>query len=96
MQVEGSLLFTDNMGFGFKVFGRGTEWETITGGKTATQATKEEEIFKELLLQHAAAVPDGLEQDLFAREIAKYFPNDPPDPNAPLANPDVATIGTIS
>lgn len=83
MQVEGSLSFTNNFGSGFKIFGRGTEWETILCGKTATQAAEEAEIFKELLLQHAAAVPEGLEQDLYAREIAKYFPNDPPDPNAP-------------
>ena len=83
MQAKGSLTFTNNEGFGFKVFGRGIEWETIIGGKTATKATAEAKIIKELLLQHATSIPEGLEQDLYAREIAKYFPNDPPDLNAP-------------
>lgn len=94
MQVEGSLTFTDNAGEGFKIFGRGTEWESIKGGKTATQAAEEAEIFKVLLSQHAAAMPEGLEADLFARELAKYFPDTPPpeggvpvDPNAPPADP---------
>jgi len=99
LQVEGSLTFTDNAGEGFKVFGRGTEWETIKGGKTATQAAEEAEIFKLLLLQHAAAVPEGLEADLYAREIARYFPNDPPpkdgDPNAPLADPNAPRTSVI-
>jgi hypothetical protein len=83
VQAKGSLTFTNNEGFGFKVFGRGTEWETIIGGKTTTKATEETKIIEELLLQHATTMPEGLEQDLYAREIAKYFPNDPPDLNAP-------------
>jgi len=99
LQVEGSLTFTDNGGEGFKTFGRGTEWETIKGGKTATQAAKEAEIFKLLLLQHAAAVPEGLDADLYARELAKYFPNDPPpkdgDPNAPPADPNAPRTSAI-
>ncbi|XP_073389288.1 uncharacterized protein [Physcomitrium patens] len=76
--VEGSLTFTDNAGQGFRVFGRGTEWETIISGKTATQNAKEAPIFEQLLLAHATAIPEGLEQDLYAKELAKYFPNDPP------------------
>lgn len=100
MQVEGSLTFTDNAGEGFKIFGRGTEWETIKGGKTATRAAEEAEIFKILLLQHAAAVPEGLEADLYARELAKYFPNDPPpkvgDPNADPNAPRTSVIGETS
>lgn len=101
MQVEGSLTFTDNAGQGFRVFGRGTEWETIISGKTATQNAKEAPIFEQLLLAHATAIPEGLEQDLYAKELAKYFPNDPPYQTSDLrkslkkGNPEVPAGKTL-
>lgn len=46
MQVEGSLIFMDNVGQGFRVFGRGIEWEIIISGKIVIQNVKEVLIFE--------------------------------------------------
>lgn len=78
MKVEGSLLFTNNEGTGFKVFGRGTDFEAVTGGKFATQRAKEAEEYEKALAAWNAAMPEGLQHDLDMRESEKYFPNDAP------------------
>ena len=78
LQVEGSLVYTDNAGSGFKVFGRGTDFEPIIGGKYETQLKKEAEEYEKILAAWAAEMPEGLQDDLDKREAAKFFPNDPP------------------
>jgi hypothetical protein len=49
--LEGSLIFTNNMGTGFKVFGRGCDFESITNGKLASQIEKEAENIKSSFLK---------------------------------------------
>jgi hypothetical protein len=78
LQVEGSLVYTDNAGSGFKVFGRGTDFEPIIGGKYETQLKKEAEEYEKILAAWAEEMPEGLQDDLDKREAAKFFPNDPP------------------
>ena len=78
LQVEGSLVYTDNAGSGFKVFGRGTDFESIIGGKYETQLKREAEEYEKILEAWASEMPEGLQDDLDKREAAKFFPNDPP------------------
>lgn len=85
MQVEGSLLFTNNAGEGFKVFGQGTKFEGILGGKYETQIAKEAEDYEAALLAWASATPDGLLDELDARAAAKN--PDVEDPTPPSTAP---------
>ena len=98
MQVEGSLLFTNNAGNGFKVFGRGTDFEAVTDGKFATQRAKEAkaEYDKALAAWNATVMPEGLQHDLDLREPHKHFPNDAPLPPHLHAPPRTSVTGIYS
>jgi hypothetical protein len=85
MQVEGSLLFTNNAGEGFKVFGQGTKFEGILGGKYESQIAKEAEDYEAALLAWASTTPDGLLDELDARAAAKN--PDVEDPTPPSTAP---------
>jgi hypothetical protein len=83
--VEGSLLFTNNAGEGFKVFGQGTKFEGILGGKYESQIAKEAEDYEAALLAWASTTPDGLLDELDARAAAKN--PDVEDPTPPSTAP---------
>ncbi|KAH8944050.1 hypothetical protein BDL97_13G088400 [Sphagnum fallax] len=93
--VEGSLLFTNNAGEGFKVFGQGTKFEGILGGKYESQIAKEAEDYEAALLAWASTTPDGLLDELDARAAAKN--PDVEDPTPPsTAPPEFPATGKAS